>query len=175
MDGGWVGRLIPGMVGAQCFGFDISKKKYVDGKFKRSDIDCFLWDSSGNLIKKVPEIWRGSFPAFWDCDQFREVITIYGDILKHDGKNIKNLGNGVIWAADLFGDHREEIVSAPGGNMVYVYTNTDESYCKPRITRIADRQYSNDLSRTAMQINVVPTEDGVIPFSKGTMTKFEGN
>ncbi len=70
--------------------------------------------------------------------------------------------DGLIWGGDLFGDHREEVVWAPQDGKVYILFNTAPMENQPRITRLADRQYRNDLSRTAMQFNVVPTESGYL-------------
>jgi hypothetical protein len=68
-----------------------------------------------------------------------------------------------LWGADLFGDHREEVVVAPRDGKVYIFFNAEDIERPPRITFLADRQYKNDLSRTAMQFNIIPTEGEYMP------------
>jgi hypothetical protein len=73
---------------------------------------------------------------------------------------VAKLDSGAVWGGDIFGDHREEIVVAPMDGKVYVYFNTDLLRSLPRVTLLDDRKYKNDLSRTAMQMNMVPLEGG---------------
>jgi hypothetical protein len=43
------------------------------------------------------------------------------------------------------------------------FFNAEDIERPPRITFLADRQYKNDLSRTAMQFNIIPTERENMP------------
>jgi hypothetical protein len=68
-----------------------------------------------------------------------------------------------LFAADLLGDHREEMVIAPGDGKIYILFNTEKMEAPPMITRLADRQYKNDLSRTAVGSRISISEGGFVP------------
>jgi hypothetical protein len=76
---------------------------------------------------------------------------------------MEKLSANILWGADLFGDHREEIIAAPGDGKIYIFSNTTDVGSPARVTPMADRQYKNDLSRTAMQASRILTEGGYIP------------
>ena len=85
-----------------------------------------------------------------------------GKVSRFDGPVIAKVDSNTIFGADLFGDHREEIVAAPAkDSKVYIFFNTAKLEASPRVTPLADRQYRNDVSRTAMQHNLIPFEGGV--------------
>jgi hypothetical protein len=106
---------------------------------------------------------HGSFPADWDGDGVREICMRNGKVSRFNGPAIAQVDSNTIFGADLFGDHREEIVSAPATDgKVYIYFNTAPLAAPPRLTPLADRQYRKDLSRTAMQHNLIPFESGTL-------------
>ncbi|MEW6570098.1 MAG: hypothetical protein AB1390_02815 [Nitrospirota bacterium] len=163
VDGGWCANILPNQDGMQCFGYDVLLKKWNNKGAEYARLSTFLWSSDGKLITNPSNSWILSFPVDWDGDGVKEICLETGDIQKFDGRIVAKLGSGVLWGADLFGDHREEIVIAPQDRKVYIFFNTENIKGIPRITKAADRQYRNDLSRTAMQFNVIPTEGGYVP------------
>jgi hypothetical protein len=166
VDGGWVAKLLADQKGMQCFGFDIEKKLWTPNSVNYREVSTFLWSSNGILFDNPPESWRSSFPVDWDGDGVHEVCMGNGNVKKYKGPILARVGRGSLWGADLFGDHRSEIVVAPQTDKVYIIFNTEKNDNPPRITPIADRHYKNDLSRTAMQGNVYPYEGGYIPTLK---------
>lgn len=161
VDGGWVSRIVPQQEGLQCFAFDITEKIFREEGIERIGTTQLLWNSAGELITELPKSWIKSFPVDWDGDLIHEICLESGLIQEYDGSKIAELGPGVLWAGDIFGDHREEVVTAPGGGSVFVLFNTERLQNPPSVTRGADRQYRNDLSRTIS--TVVPMEGGFTP------------
>jgi hypothetical protein len=172
VDGGWVAKIDAEQDGMQLFAYDIHKKKWTPSdepgkelgpKLEYIDSELFLWSSDGKIIARPPNSWRGSFPVDWDGDGVQEICTKNGDVQKYKGSVVARLGGRPLWGADLFGDHREEIVVTSPEGKVFVIFNTSIRRTPPKISRIADRQYRNDLSRTAMmRFGVIPTEGGYI-------------
>jgi hypothetical protein len=160
VDGGWVAKLLPNQEGMQCYGYDIQRKDWSPTSVEHVGISSFLWSSDGKLIANPPKSWIMSFPVDWDGDGVWEICMENGNVQKYDGSIPAKLGPGVLWGANPFGDHREELVTAPGDGKIYIIFNTEIMANAPRITPIADRQYRNDLSRTAMQYNHIPSEGG---------------
>ena len=144
----------------------MAKKKWTKGKAEYVGTSQYLWNAEGKLISNPPASWvkSRSFTVDWEGDGIREICTKDGTMMRYDGEILKKLGPTFLWAGDLYGDDREEIVFAPHNGKVYILFNTDLMKNPSKITRIADRQYRNDLSRTAMQFDVIPTESGFIPF-----------
>lgn len=164
VDRGWVGKIIPGQGGMQCLGIDITEKLWNKEGAKIIEPVALLWGSAGNILGNPPSSWYFSFPVDWDGDGVREICIMEdGVVEKYGGTVLAKLPLQCLWGADLFGDHREEIVAAPGGQEVYIIFNTDDLPSLPRVTPMADRQYRNDLSRTAMHGYVIPTEGGFVP------------
>jgi hypothetical protein len=119
--------------------------------------------ADGKLIRNTPISWSNSFPVDWDGDGIREILTIMdGEVRKYDGPVMEKLPADCLWGADLFGDHREEVVAAPGDGNIYIFFNTVALGSSPRVTPMADRQYKNDLSRTATHVRAIPLEGGYI-------------
>ena len=161
VDGGWVARVVPDREGVQCFAYDVAEKKWTPGAAEHLDTTQMLFDAKGALVSNPPHTWIRSFPLDWEGDGIREVCLEDGSIQRYDGTMVKQFKAGMVWGADLFGDHREEFVWAPQEDRkVYIVVNTAPMASPPEVTRLADRQYRNDLSRTAMQFNVIPTESG---------------
>jgi hypothetical protein len=128
---------------------------------KYDDVTHFLWNSDGKLIGNAN--LQYSIPVDWDGDGIKEIYYPNGEIKKYNGPTLARLAPGGLFAADLFGDSREEIVFAPGGGKVSIAVNTEIMEAPPRITRLADRQYKNDLSRSAVDTFVPINESGYIP------------
>jgi hypothetical protein len=166
VDGGWVARILADQEGLQFFAFDISKKMWNTEGASYGTVSSFLWSADGKLVDNPPRSWVMSFPVDWDGDGVREICMENGDVQKYNGPIVVRLGGYPLWGADLYGDHREEIVAAPQDGKVYIFFNTEIIKSPPKITPVADRQYRNDLSRTAMQFYVIPTEGGYMPISK---------
>jgi rhamnogalacturonan endolyase len=165
IDMGWVGKIVPGQEGMQCLGIDIMEKQWNKQGAKVIDPSGFLWGSGGNLLGNPQPSWYYSFPVDWDGDGIRNICIMEEGVIQKYGETaiIEKLPAECLWGADLFGDHREEIVSAPGDGKIYIFFNTGDFKGSPRVTPMADRQYKNDLSRTAMHAFVFPTEGGFIP------------
>ena len=164
IDRGWVGKIVAGQEGMQFLAIDITEKQWNTKGAKLIEPSGFLWDSAGNLIGNPPATWYFSFPVDWNGDGIREIcIMENGAIQKYGAPPFEKLSANCLWGADLFGDHREEIVAAPGNGKIYIFYNMDKIDSPPRVTPLADRQYKNDLSRTAMLGYVVPMEGGFIP------------
>jgi len=164
IDRGWVGRIVPGEEGLQCLDIDITDKDWSAEGAKLVGPTGYLWSSGGKLLGNPPGSWYFSFPLDWDGDGIREIcIMEEGSVQKPGGVVVETLPADCIWGADLFGDHREEIVSAPGDGKIYIFFNMGDLDRPARVTPMADRQYKNDLSRTAMHDTVIPTEGGFLP------------
>ena len=162
VDGGWVAKIVPGRKDVQLFAYDIEEKKWRPGEADYGGTTMYVFGSDGKLISNPHVSWNRSFPVDWEGDGVREICTEDGTLKRYDEEIVGKFNPGFIWAGDLYGDHREEIVYAPQNGKVYILFNTGPMESSPRATRLADRQYRNDLSRTAMQFNVVPTESGFI-------------
>lgn len=163
VDGGWAAKVIPGNEEWQMFGYDVKKKKWTPGVRTFVDPSQIFMNSKGEIISNPDSSWIRSFTVDWEGDGTKELVTEAGVLKRYNDEIFANFGEGVYWGGDLFGDHREEIVVAPKDGKVYIVFNTSELKVEPKITKLADRQYKNDLSRTAMQFNVIPTESGYIP------------
>jgi rhamnogalacturonan endolyase len=163
VDGGWVTSVVPETDKPQCFAYDVHDKKWTPGHADLIGASQYLWSADGKLVSNPPASWIRSFPVDWEGDGIREIFNEEGILERYNGQIVEKFGPGGLWAADLYGDQREEIVFAPQDGKIYILVNTDPLESPPHITRLADRQYKNDLSRTAMQFNVVPTESGFIP------------
>jgi hypothetical protein len=162
IDGGWAAKLIPDSNDWQFFGYDVAKKKWTPGVFSYNQPTPHLFNSKGEEIFNSDTSWVGSLPIDWEGDGIKEICTKDGQLTKYNGEKLLSLSKGVLWAADLFGDHREEIIYAPQNGKIYIIFNAEEFENSPKITRIADRQYRNDLSRTVTYY-VIPTESGYVP------------
>jgi hypothetical protein len=161
VDGGWVSKIIPNTEGMQCYAYDIGGKKISEHGVKIDTIYQYIFTPEGKIIAR-PSI-HGSFPVDWDGDGVREICMRNGKVSRFNGSVIAKVDSNTIFGADLFGDHREEIVSAPATDgKVYIYFNTAPLAAPPRVTPLADRQYRNDVSRTAMQHNLIPFESGTL-------------
>jgi hypothetical protein len=161
IDGGWVSKIIPDTEGMQCFAYDIGGKKISEHGVKIDTVYQYVFTPEGKIIAR-PSM-HGSFPADWDGDGVREICMRNGKVSRFNGPAIAQVDSNTIFGADLFGDHREEIVSAPATDgKVYIYFNTAPLAAPPRLTPLADRQYRKDLSRTAMQHNLIPFESGTL-------------
>jgi hypothetical protein len=162
VDGGWVSKIIPNTEGMQCFAYDLGGGKKIDAHGVKVDtVYQYLFTAEGRVITR-PNM-RGSFPVDWDGDGVREICLRNGDVSHFGGPVIAKVDSNTIFGADLFGDHREEIVAAPAQDgKVYILFNTAPLGMPPRLTPLADRQYRNDVSRTAMQHNLIPFESGVL-------------
>jgi hypothetical protein len=164
IDRGWVGKIVPGQEGMQCLGIDIMEKQWNKEGAKLIDLSGFLWGSGGNLLGNPQASWYYTFPVDWDGDGIRKICIMEEGVLQKYGETaiMEKFSAECLWGADLFGDHREEIVAAPGNGKIYIFFNTGDMNIPPRVTPIADRQYKNDLSRTAMHGFVIPTEGGFV-------------
>ncbi len=163
VDGGWASKVIPGNNGWQFFGYDIQAKEWKHGERKFVTPAQHFLNSKGEIISNPDSSWVRSFTVDWEGDNVKELCTEGGMLKRYNNEEIANFGVGVSWGADLFGDHREELVVAPKDGKIYIVLNTSKLESESKITKLADRQYKNDLSRTAMQYNVIPTESGYIP------------
>ncbi len=160
VDGGWVSKILPDSEGMQCYAFDIGGKKIGAQGVKIDTVFQYVFHPDGKIFAR-PSM-HGSFPVDWDGDGVREICLRNGKVSRFDGPVIAKVDSNTIFGADLFGDHREEIVAAPAkDSKVYIFFNTAPLTAKPRLTPLADRQYRNDVSRTAMQHNLIPFESGV--------------
>lgn len=165
IDGGWAAPIRNLKNDWQFFGYDVAKKNWTPGVFSYDKPAQQLFDKNGNELMYPDSSWIGSLPIDWDGDGIKEIYTKKGEIKRYNGENLKSIGKGILWGGDLYGDHREELVFAPLDGKIYIIFNTNELAVSPKITKIADRQYRNDLSRT-MIYYVVPTESGYIPINK---------
>lgn len=167
VDGGWVSKVLPDMNDFQLFAYDIQKKIWKAGKLTRVSPARHLFNNKGEVLPAPDTTWVRSYPVDFEGDGVREIITRSGDLIRYSGEILKSFKGEIVWAGDLFGDHREELVYTPLDGKVYIVFNTDAIETPSRLTRLADRRYKNDLSRTAMQFNVIPTESGYIPSGIG--------
>ncbi len=164
VDRGWVAKIDSGQEGMQCLGIDIVDKEWNTEGAKLIEPSGFLWGSGGNLLGNPPASWYFSFPVDWDGDGIREICIMEDGAIQKYGKPVtEKLSANCLWGADLLGDHREEVVAAPGDGKIYIFFHSGDMNDAPRVTPIADRQYKNDLSRTAMHGYVIPTEGGFVP------------
>ncbi|MBK8944249.1 MAG: hypothetical protein IPM32_03160 [Ignavibacteriae bacterium] len=163
IDGGWAAKVIPNSKATQFFAYDVQQKNWKPGEHSFQDPNQILFDINGKKISNHDTSWIGSFTIDWEGDGIKEICTKDGELKRYNDELILLLKKGILWAGDLWGDHREEIVYAPQDRRVYIIFNTSKLNNKPQITKLADRQYKNDLSRTSMAFNVIPTECGYIP------------
>jgi hypothetical protein len=160
IDGGWAARIIPGRDEMQLFAYDIRGKKISDKGVSYDNVEGYLWASNGDFIEAND--WHKSITLDWDGDGIDEILTRDGILMRHDGTVMTKFDGDGLWAADIFGDHRDELVLASGGSKIYIVFNTSPLAALPRATALADRQYRNDLSRTATDFPNRPIESGVI-------------
>jgi hypothetical protein len=170
VDGGWVARIVPGSPGMQCFGYDLREKSWEEEGVKFIDAIGYIWDYDGSLIAKVNQNWIESFPIDWDGDTIKEICLNNGMLVNYKNEMVEEFEGSPLWGADLFGDHREELVITKEGRKVLIIFNVDGIESKIKSASIEDRQYLNDLSRTAMQGRVIPMESGY----KYTLNSNEG-
>lgn len=162
VDTGWVGKIVPGEIGPQLMAVEIEDKEWTKEGAELKEPRPFLWSGEGKLIGNPPGSWYYSFPVDWDGDGVREIaLQESGEIRRYRGPVVEKIA-GASWGADLFGDHREEVVAATGDGRAYIFFNMEASHGPPRVTPLADRRYRNDLSRTAMQGTPVITEGGTM-------------
>lgn len=166
VDGGWAAKVIPDSDEWQMFGFDVQRKDWTPGHHKYKNPLQHFFDSKGKLIAHPDSTWIRSFTVDWEGDGIKEICTKAGEIKRYNNEVITKLGEGIAWGGDILGDHREELIITPNDGKIYIVFNTTERNTDPQITKVADRQYKNDLSRTGMQTNVIPTESGFIPSLK---------
>ncbi len=97
--------------------------------------------------KDVPEV-ETRFTAYWDADLQKE-LTLVSDVQDFLGKPVGGGYRGkYLFAADILGDWREEIVTAvPGG--FRVYSTLIPAYDR-RVTLMQDPHYRNILYGSAM-------------------------
>lgn len=163
VDGGWGAKIIPSDTTWKFFAYDIKKKIWKPGERSFKNTEQLVMDDKGKIFMTPDSSWIRSFPVDWEGDGTKEICKEGGQLIRYNGEEIVDFGEGVYWGGDIFGDHREELAIAPKNKKIYIVFNDDEIDSVPRITKQADRQYKNDLSRTAMQFNVIPTESGYIP------------
>lgn len=166
VDGGWVAKVMPNENDYQLFAFDIAKKEWKPGQLKRISPERHLFNSKGGVLPSPDTTWVRSYTVDFEGDGVREIITRDGKLIRNTGEVLKTFDGELLWAGDLFGDHREELVYTPLDGKVNIVFNTEAINNPSKITRIADRRYKNDLSRTAMQFNVIPIESGYVPLIK---------
>ena len=171
VDGGWVDKVIPDMDELQIFAFDIQRKQWKPGIATRLGTTQYFCNSKGKILMNPDSSWIGSFTADWEGNGIKDIVTDQGELKKYNGEVIKSFQGDILWAGDLYGDQREELVYAPHDGKIYILFNTHEMNCASKITRIADRRYRNDLSRTAMQSNDNLTTSGYIPLKHINSTK----
>ena len=171
VDGGWADKVIDTLNGIQLFAFDVKRKDWKPGVLKRIDPTQFLVNSKGKILFEPDSTWIRSFTVDWEGDGTKEIVTTQGNIIRYNGEVLRTFKSGMLWGGDLFGDHREELVYAPFDGKVYIIFNTQKMDTPSKITRLADRRYRNDLSRTAMHINVIPTLSGYIPLKQIAKSK----
>jgi len=161
VDGGWVSKILPNIEGMQCYAFDVGGKKIGAQGVKIDTVFQYVFHPDGKIFAR-PSM-HGSFPVDWDGDGVREICMRNGNVSRFDGPVVAKVDSNTIFGADLFGDHREEIVAAPAQDgKIFIFFNTAPLKTPPRVTPLADRQYRNDVSRTAMQHNLIPFESGVL-------------
>ena len=163
VDGGWADKVVPNLAEPQLFAFDIQKKVWKPGFGARLNTNQYLCNSKGEVLMHPDSSWVASFTVDWEGNGIKDIVTEQGVMKRYNGQVIKSFQEGLLWAGDLYGDQREELVYAPCDGKVYIIFNTQGMNTIPMITKIADRRYRNDLSRTAMQFNDIPTTDGYIP------------
>ena len=163
IDGGWASKIFPGENSWQFFCFDVSSKNWQPGEFAYNEPSQYLFNASGEKTMNPDSSWIGSFTLDWEGDGIREILTKEGQMKRFNDEILLKLDKGTLWAGDLYGDHREEIVHAPKDGKIYIIFNTENLLISPKITKVADRQYRNDLSRTVIH-QVTPTQGGYNPF-----------
>ena len=113
--------------------------------------DRFFFTAAG---KPIP----GDLPpqndlVWWDADPLRELLT-RGAISKWKGAALGRVEGSVQHVADIFGDWREEIVTAVAGEL-RIYTTTIPAADR-RVTLMQDPLYRNDVTHRSMGYPHVP-------------------
>jgi rhamnogalacturonan endolyase len=165
-DGGWAAKILPNRADMQIFAYDVKSKEKSQEQgshgFAWQGVTGYLWDSRGRHLSSPPVDWKSSTTFDWDGDGVKEIgLKKTGKILKFGKETVIQIAKGIHWGADIFGDHRDEVIVAPGDGKIYIYFNTDPLEVKPRVTKLIDRQYRNDLSRTMVNSINIPNESGI--------------
>ena len=171
VDGGWADKVVPDFEGLQLFAYDIQEKEWKPGSVTLKGTAQYLFSPKGKKLMNPDSSWVLSFTIDWEGDGIKEIVTEQGNIKRYNGEIIKSFKEVLLWGGDLYGDHREELVYAPLDGKVYIIFNTQEMSSPSKITRIADRRYRNDLSRTAIQFNINLTTSGYIPLKRVEKSK----
>jgi rhamnogalacturonan endolyase len=113
--------------------------------------DRFFFTAAG---KPIP----GDLPpqndlVWWDADPLRELLT-RGAISKWKEAALGRVEGSVQHVADIFGDWREEIVTAVAGEL-RIYTTTIPAADR-RVTLMQDPLYRNDVTHRSMGYPHVP-------------------
>jgi rhamnogalacturonan endolyase len=113
--------------------------------------DRFFFTAAG---KPIP----GDLPpqndlVWWDADPLRELLA-RGAISKWKGAALGRVEGSVQHVADIFGDWREEIVTAVAGEL-RIYTTTIPAADR-RVTLMQDPLYRNDVTHRSMGYPHVP-------------------
>ncbi len=142
--GAMAADLDPTKPGLECFASEDSKG---------GSRDRYMLDAAGTLDGTAQEVPGTRDWIWWDADKLRETFTwLRGTppdaprfrVKKYNGPEISDVLEGrVMMIADLYGDWREEIVTAMPGEL-RIYT-TETPAADRRATLLADPKYRTDV------------------------------
>lgn len=112
----------------------------------------YLFDAKGNLIGKGEDVPPTGDWLWWDAGKVRQYLAQDRDkisVMKYKQEEIQNGFQGrVIMTADLFGDWREEIITAlPGELRIY---STAIPATDRRVTLLQDNTYRQTITVRTM-------------------------
>ena len=146
--------LVDAKTGERLWAYD-GPTKHVHGQGMVADIDpsrpgleCYagesdssnhwLYDAKGNLISNERLGGRSPKTAYWDDDQYKEII-LDDRIGKYKGESYDKIEGRLLAIVDCLGDWREEIITVLEGEL-RIYSTTIPAKTR-RTSLMQDRQY----------------------------------
>ncbi len=147
---GMVADIDPSLPGLECFAGE-DPKGHRAMRVPGND-NKYLFDAKGNLIGKGEDVPPTGDWLWWDAGKVRQYVAQDRDkisVMKYKQEEIQNGFQGrVIMTADLFGDWREEIITAlPGELRIY---STAIPATDRRVTLLQDNTYRQTITVRTM-------------------------
>ncbi len=119
----------------------------LDVNAEKRPAHCWLWSADGRVLREASRSIGSPTTAWWDADLQREIVR--GAVFDFDGGPVsERLAGSALLVADLFGDWREEIVTAAPGEL-RIYT-TRLPATDRRTTLMADPLYRGGITQSSM-------------------------
>lgn len=150
---GMVADILPDVPGLECFASEASKAGLTDK---------YMFSAKGEYLARNMGVPPCRDWIFWDADKLRESIQISGggenfpwenspdfSILKYNGGTLlPGIKGAIMMMADLYGDWREELVTALPGEL-RIYSTTFPATGR-RVCLMSDPLYRSDVVHRSM-------------------------